>query len=295
MALHLVTHSGPFHADDVLAAALLRHAVDPALSIERTRDTARIAAADVVVDVGGIFDPASLRFDHHQASYTGPRSSAGMVLDWLVDSGRVSARDGARLREGLVDYVDDVDNGRRTPAPGVPCFAGLVAALARTGGSRGDHDAAFAVAVGMAEALLRGTFDGFAEEDRAEAVVVAAMEAAAAAGSNAMVLGEYVPWKPAYFAHGGASHPTDTVLHPGPDGAWRAAAIPPALDSFAQKRPLPEAWAGLTDDALAAACGVPGARFCHKNRFICVFDTFEHLVAALAHAGHLVGPLPQQG
>lgn len=293
MPLHLVTHSGPFHADDVLATALLRHFVDPALSVERTREAARFAVADVVVDVGGVFDPTALRFDHHQASYTGPRSSAGMVLDWLVDAGHLPSRDGARLRAALVDYVDDVDNGRRTPDPAVPCFAALVGALSRTGSARGDFDAAFAEAVGLAGALLRGLLDGFADDDRAEAVVVAAMAEAVAAGRNALVLREYVPWKVAYFASGGATHPTDTVLHPGPDGSWRAAAIPPAADSFAQKRPLPAAWAGLTDGALEAVCGVPGARFCHKNRFVCVFDTFDHLVAALGAAGHLVGPLPR--
>jgi uncharacterized UPF0160 family protein len=91
---------------------------------------------------------------------------------------------------------------------------------------------------------------------------------------------------------GGAGHRTEFVIHPGPDGSWRAAAIPPKLDSFAQKRSLPEAWAGLTDADLEAVTGVEGARFCHKNRFITVFETREGLLRAMAGAGMIQGPVP---
>ena len=55
--------------------------------------------------------------------------------------------------------------------------------------------------------------------------------------------------------------------------------------SFAQKRPFPEEWAGLTDDALSEVVGVPGAVSCHKNRFIAVFTTRDAAVAALAKWG----------
>ena len=51
------THSGSFHADDVLAAATLRR-VNPALPILRTRDQEQLNAADILFDVGRIFDSA---------------------------------------------------------------------------------------------------------------------------------------------------------------------------------------------------------------------------------------------
>ena len=88
MSLSVATHSGPFHADDVLAVALLRVFVDEEATVLRTRDLERIAQADVVVDVGGLYDPAARRFDHHQASYTGSFSSAGMRAK--KSSGRLS-------------------------------------------------------------------------------------------------------------------------------------------------------------------------------------------------------------
>jgi uncharacterized UPF0160 family protein len=65
------THDGSFHADEALACFLLKllpHARDAA--IVRTRDAARLAACDAVVDVGGVFDAAALRFDHHQRTFT---------------------------------------------------------------------------------------------------------------------------------------------------------------------------------------------------------------------------------
>lgn len=44
-------------------------------------------------------------------------------------------------------------------------------------------------------------------------------------------------------------------------------------DSFENRADLPAGWAGLTDDALAAASGVAGAKFCHNGRFIAVADS----------------------
>lgn len=291
MSLTIATHSGPFHADDVLACALLRVFVDPDAVVTRTRDRAVIDQSDVVVDVGGRYEPAAGRFDHHQAAYEGPWSSAGMVLAWLAETERVGPALAGRFRREIVDYVDDVDNGRRSPDPKVPCFPLLVQALNQPASSLDEFDAAFAGAVTLADACVRGMVAAQDAEERAAMVVVEKMRHAAEVGSNLLLLDEYVRWKPAYFANGGETHPTEFVIHPGPDGSWRAGAIPPTQASFAQKVSLPLEWAGLTDAALEAVTGVAGARFCHKNRFIAVFSTREGLLEALSSAGLVRGPL----
>ena len=97
------THSGKFHADDVLAWALLLEFYNPDLELVRTRDAQRIKEADIVFDVGGIFDPQQKRFDHHQSSYTGPLSSAGMVLEWLFQEALLSEEMFQRLKHSIVD------------------------------------------------------------------------------------------------------------------------------------------------------------------------------------------------
>ncbi|KAI5867114.1 metal-dependent protein hydrolase [Durotheca rogersii] len=64
------THSGRFHTDEALAFHMLR--LLPAYrdaSLVRTRDPAVLDACHTVVDVGGVYDPAARRFDHHQRSF----------------------------------------------------------------------------------------------------------------------------------------------------------------------------------------------------------------------------------
>lgn len=85
----IATHSGSFHVDEALGCGLLHllpaYASSP---VVRTRVPAEIDAADVVVDVGATYEPARMRYDHHQASFTTKYrdgectklSSAGLVF-----------------------------------------------------------------------------------------------------------------------------------------------------------------------------------------------------------------------
>ncbi len=295
MATAAATHSGPFHADDVLAWGLIQVFVDPKATLVRTRDAQRLDAADIVFDVGGIYDPDAGRFDHHQNSYQGPLSSAGMVLNWLEASGKVEEPLAKRIRKRVCTYVDDVDNGRREPDPVVPCFASMVEAYNRGSKDLNGFDAAFARAGEMAAHFVQGIADGFAEEAAARKVVHDALRDAEARQSNTLFLNPYVRWKPAYFELGGEVHPTEFVIAPGPDGSWRTLAIPPRMGSFDQKKSLPLEWAGLVDDALVEVTGVTGARFCHKNRFIMVFDTLDGLLEAMQRGDLLTGTAPSPG
>lgn len=81
------THSGHFHADEALAVYMLRLLPDYAhSSLVRTRDPEKLAPCHTVVDVGGVYDDAAKRYDHHQREFntTFPAhgtklSSAGLV------------------------------------------------------------------------------------------------------------------------------------------------------------------------------------------------------------------------
>ncbi|MEQ1566849.1 MAG: MYG1 family protein [Myxococcota bacterium] len=285
MSVLVATHDGPFHADDVMAFALICTFHDPGAQVVRTRDPDKIAAADLVIDVGGSYDPAAGRFDHHQKTYEGPWSSAGMVLDWLRATGAIDPELADTLRTELMDYLDGVDNGRITPRPGVPCFPRIVEALNHPAKTHAAFDDAFREGAAFAGIWLRGLVAAHQAVLEARVVVRRAMDEAAAAGRRVIVLDAYLPWKPVYFANGGEAHPTEFVLHPGTDGSWRAVAIPPTAGSMAQKRPFPAAWAGLTDQALEDVTGVPGSVFCHKNRFIAVFKSREAALVALERHG----------
>lgn len=285
MALLCATHSGPFHADDVLAWALLTVYYCPNARLIRTRDAKEWKRADVVFDVGGIFDPEAGRFDHHQQSYQGPLSSAGMILDWLESEGKVEADVAAALRADVVDYVDAVDNGRRVPDRQVPCFARIVEAYTHGPNSLEGFDEAFHRITAFAADYVRGIQAGVEQIKSAENAVLSAMSDAVSGHRRVLYLDAYYKWKPVYYANGGEEHPTDYVLFPGMEGTWRIIAIAPCEDSFDQKRPLPAAWAGLTGSSLEAATGVPGSIFCHKNRFIAVFKTRDAALEALHRHG----------
>ena len=284
-AMRVVTHSGPFHADEVFACALLRVFLGRDFELLRTRDAGVIAGADVVIDVGGQYDPARGRFDHHQRSYHGGQSSAGMMLSWLESTGKVSAGFASQLRHEWVEYIDAVDTGRRSPAPGVPCISTIVAVMADRAHSSAELDACFLEAVALCEAILRGLQARERASQEASAAVARAMREAEAAGSRVLVFERHYKWKRAYFEHGGAHHPSDFVLFPDEDGSWRLLCVPLDGGGLALKRPLPEAWAGLTDEELSNVVGVPGAKFCHKNRFLAAFADEAAARAAIARWG----------
>lgn len=87
-SITIATHNGHFHADEALAVHMLRRHVPEyaGAALVRTRNPAVLAESHTVVDVGGEYDAAKLRFDHHQRGFTTTfpgrdtkLSSAGLV------------------------------------------------------------------------------------------------------------------------------------------------------------------------------------------------------------------------
>ncbi|XP_067359628.1 UPF0160 protein MYG1, mitochondrial isoform X2 [Channa argus] len=130
------THNGTFHCDEVLACFFLRQLPEYKDSeIIRTRDPALLANCDIVVDVGGEFDPKRHRYDHHQRTFTESfhslcqekpwvtkLSSAGLVylhfgrqllsqLTQLKEDDRQLEVLYDKLYENFVEEVDAIDNG----------------------------------------------------------------------------------------------------------------------------------------------------------------------------------------
>ncbi len=55
--------------------------------------------------------------------------------------------------------------------------------------------------------------------------------------------------------------------------------MPPEPESFAQRLPLPEGWAGLQGEEFAAATGVPDAVFVHVRHFMGAAKSREGAIA----------------
>ncbi|XP_023412758.1 MYG1 exonuclease isoform X2 [Loxodonta africana] len=142
------THNGTFHCDEALACALLRLLPEYRdAEIVRTRDPEKLASCDIVVDVGGEYDPQRHRYDHHQRSFTETMSSLSPGKPWqtkLSSAGLVYLHFGHKLLaqllstseedsmvgtlydkmyENFVEEVDAVDNGISQWEEGEPRYA----------------------------------------------------------------------------------------------------------------------------------------------------------------------------
>lgn len=299
----LVTHSGGFHADELLSSVILTR-LFPDARIVRSRAPEWITPAGdkIIYDVGGAFDPAAGIFDHHQRGAPlrddgQPFSSFGLVWrqfgrDYLNAAG-IPADDIDALHASFdLDFVlpvDLMDNGVVSPAA-----AGVLAKLTlpvlletlkpvfddREPGAddRAFHDA-LAIARGFVEASIRQA----AAKLRAESIVLRAITAAGDGRVLELPMG--MPFRPA-IVKAGADHLL-FVVHPR-DTDWCLTGIRRASDGFELRADLPAAWAGLTGENLAAVCGVAGATFCHNGRFIAAATTREAALEmariAVAHA-----------
>ena len=110
------THDGRFHADEIFALAVL-NLFYPDLEIVRSRDENVYKNADIIVDVGHIYDPDNLIFDHHQRSFTLKRESGipyasfGLVWKQYGESLCGSSKTAEYIDSVIVQAIDADDNG----------------------------------------------------------------------------------------------------------------------------------------------------------------------------------------
>jgi uncharacterized UPF0160 family protein len=293
--MRVATHNGSFHADDVFAIAALSLLDDAnELEIVRTRDPEAIAAADVRVDVGQRNDPATGDFDHHQRGGAGERANgiryASFGLVWRTFGARISGggdQDVAdRVDEVLVQGVDANDTGQTITEPLVDqvqpfTVSHMVAALNPNWDedtSAADKDAAFHEAVALAAGIIRREVRSATAQARAAELVRGAI--ARAEDPRVIELDRGMPWHRELIA---SAPEALFVVYPR-EQDWGVQAVPRTLGEFANRKDLPERWAGAADAELAAITGVPDARFCHIGRFMAVAGSRDGALALARQA-----------
>ena len=306
----IATHSGKFHADDAWAVAVL-NVLFPEAGIIRTRDQAVIDAADFAVDVGGVWDPAAGRFDHHQKGFdaarqTGvPYASAGLV--WreygarcvcalaLVHTGHQLTDDKAReiaygIDADVVQYLDLSDVGAAKSAPG---SYGLSAVISGYNSNWLDEQrlgygaAADEYRLSQFRRAMSVLTDVMANAVKYRVGALLALEQVRQAdvlegGKLLFLKNGALPWSQVVrkempkvlFVISYSIAEQRHLLH----------TVPLNAESFDARADLPEAWAGLRDAELAAVTGVPDAGFCHNGRFIASAKSYAgiHAMALLA-------------
>lgn len=298
----IVTHGGKFHADDAWAVAVL-DIVFPGCDIVRTRDPAAVDAADFAVDVGGIWDPARGRFDHHQKGFDvtrpmggAPYASAGLV--WreygarcvgmlaAAHTGYALPDDKAReiayaIDADIVQYLDLADVGAARSAPGGYGLSAVISGFNTTWLDEqrlGYGDAAEAYRLSQfrrAVALLTDVMVN-AVTYRVSAVLAVdqVRRAQVLEGGKVVFLeNSALPWTQVVRKE--MPKVRFVISHSIAEQRYLLHTVPASADSFAARADLPQAWAGLRDAELAAVTGVPDAVFCHNGRFIAAARSYE--------------------
>lgn len=300
---HLITHSGGFHADELLSSVILTK-LYPNAELKRTRDKDWLTPSPekIIYDVGGDFNADNQIFDHHQRPGPlredgQPYSSFGLI--WahyghqylsalnIPESDVVSIYNG--FDQEFVLPIDLLDNGAVDPSTAGPLSSLTLPTLfemmkpAFDDTSPNGTDVAFLKALAIGTTFVEATIQDHAAVLRAESIVKDAITKAGSSPVLELPMG--MPYLSALNA-ANADHILFMIAPRGDD--WTINGIKLNDTTFDQRADLPAAWAGLTDQALEEASGVEGAIFCHNARFIAVAKSREAILqmAEIAVAEH---------
>ncbi|MFT5887525.1 MAG: uncharacterized UPF0160 family protein [Zhongshania sp.] len=275
----IATHNGNFHADDVFSVAALK-SLYPSCKLIRTRNLEIIGKADIVLDVGGEYDPDAGRFDHHQRGGAGerdngiPYSSFGLIWQKYgleICQGKQEVANS--VDAGLVSTIDAIDCGHVEGVSKGISLSQTISMFNPTWQEDGDFDSCFDEAVKFASRVLTRFIASANGGISAKEIVAKAI--ADAEDPRVIVLEKYTPWKRTVHA---LSEEALFIIFPSPSGQWRIQAVAVEPGSFEDRKSLPKAWAGLSDDALKAVTGIDDAMFCHNGLFIAGAESFKSVM-----------------
>lgn len=296
------THNGAFHCDEVTACFMLKQLeAYKSARIIRTRDANVLNGCTMVVDVGDVYDPARLRFDHHQASFqdtlggdfTNVRlSSAGLIykhfgreilqqlsgiqeattLDWLY----------TMMYRNLIEMIDANDNGiaqYKTDTP--PVYFDSTSLPSRVGRLNpswhetvpDDDVSRFHAAMDLVGEEFLSQLRGLTQNLLpAKTIVEEAYlnRKTEVPSGNVLVLARSCPWKE-FLYEVEKLHPEEPRVYFAvySDGRnWRIQDVGLEGVRFGNRKGLPVAWRGKRSEELAQISGVADAIFAHNTGFI---------------------------
>lgn len=284
----IVTHDRVFHADEIIATAVLR-IVFPDAKIIRTREPAQLHALagkpdTYLLDVGGQFNSEKGLYDHHQPQGAGYRNEA--AKEWPYATAGLVWRDfGSRavgvlhpdlapasrdeivsyLDDALIRYLDAVDCGVRLKTAG-PTLSALIASFNTTWYEKEEGDS-FQLVLHLAQVILTNFIRRYAGKIMGRDKV---REARPELDGSVLVLDTCLPWS------GVVAEEMPEVLfvaYPVMDERQSAYSVQWQLRAAVNtdstlRMYLPQTWAGRDGGELVAVSGVQDAIFCHRSRHL---------------------------
>lgn len=285
----IITHSGTFHADEILAVAALELYLDgKPYEVVRSRDPEVWKTGDFVVDVGMEYDASRGRFDHHQEGGAGkrengiPYSSFGLIWKHFGEAISGSKEVADAIDRKLGYPIDLGDNGLESYFPtayGVhPYMLHSVVLAYRPTWKEGEiQDVRFMELVRMFRTLIEREI--IVERDRIEGAHLVEEAYRVAEDKRLIVLDGQYPWQEVLS---GKPEPLYVVKPKHQATGWEVECVRDDVHRFANRKDLPVAWSAKSDGELAEITGVPDAVYCHAKLWVAVTRSKEGALA-LAH------------
>lgn len=272
--INLGTHNGEFHADELLATAVLMHELKPMgydVHIVRSRDIDYLnETCAVVYDVGGG------KYDHHDKEkvfYPNgvPMASCGKILNDVV----MSADMLDSLRHRLFYAVEANDNGYPIPDYIESSKLAFVSAFNPTWKEPRDNKAMFVRFVKIYP-VVQAIYERTIEQVKADLQSFYIVEK-----SEKILDGRFILLKRycSFYSYAQLHHEVLGAIYPR-DGQYHVRLSPTFRRKFETKIRFPDEWGGKSGQLLKDVSGIPEACFCHSSRFLATFETEKAAIKA---------------
>lgn len=255
----LITHSGIFHADDVLCAALARKIFESIQIVRVFNAPENLDGKDIIiVDIGGG------KYDHHQPDAAvrkdgKKRAACGLLFADYWDVIFPDEESAMAFERDFIIPIEDQDNGAaRNP------LSMAISAFNPEWDSKKSADECFLEAVDFMSTILEKQIARALSKARAVSIVEEAYQASE--DKRLVVLPRFAPWQSVL-----AERETIYIIFPSLRGGYNLQAVPVEDGSFITKQPLPESW--LKEKPTDCT-------FVHPGRFLAAFQTEEAAIEA---------------
>jgi uncharacterized UPF0160 family protein len=286
----IITHNAGFHTDDVFAVATLELLLGDDVEVIRTRDEDIIKTGDYVVDVGGVYDEETNRFDHHQKGGAGKRENgipyAAFGLVWKKFGKEVCGSQAVAdaIDKKIAQYVDAGDNGVDThknifPGLGQYDIYQIINSYEPTWKeTEKNTDTEFLNAADFAKSLLKREIKSVTDWVEAENNVKEIYKNTD--NKQLIILDKNYNYSRVLISLtlAGFPEPLYFVHHRISDNLWQVVTINKERSTLELRKALPEEWKGSEMEEFSKLTGISDGVFCHIYGFMCVTKSKESAV-----------------
>ncbi|MBP2660946.1 MAG: metal-dependent protein hydrolase [Firmicutes bacterium] len=278
----LGTHSGKFHADDVMATAMLRLLLGN-IKVTRTRDENILRKLDLVYDI-------SLgEFDHHQLNKeirenNIPYAACGLI--WREFGSRIIQKFDSQLEENdiisifdsvdknLVQGIDATDNGIDIKSEiKVTSISDIIQNFNPTWDSNDPIDEAFEEAVQYATEVIKRIISRQISVIKARIIVNEAFQSRTI--NEIMVLENGCPWLQQLLKIDVNNEVLFVISPDETNVEYKIQSVKKNVDTFEARKDILESIRGKSSEEINSIIKIDDAIFCHKAGFIASTKSME--------------------